>query len=608
LCPEACGNCGDGGGDNAGGDNAGGDNAGETCENDASWLSKKGTTCADIAAAKKNKQGDLCKQVDDDGEKGGQKCPKACGNCGKGGGDNAGGDNAGGDNAGGDNAGGDNAGGDNAGETCENDASWKSKVGTTCAVIQADADKKQELCQQMSVDDDERGGQKCPKACGHCSDGGGDNAGETCENDASWVSKVGTTCANIQADADKKQELCQQMNVDDERGGQKCPKACDHCSGGGGNRPGDGGGGGDDADGGDDAGGGSTTTTSGPGDDAGANAPTPAPMVQQCERDASFKSGQGTTCADIACETDPSERRELCRQSKAGVDGYDKCQSCGRCTPVGDGEPACDSGESTEDGETCADKPTQTECKSDAGCKWKKGKCEDESAGGDDGETTTTSSGETTTTSSGGDDGESTECETLDKAACKSKENKKRCKYDASKDKCEDKSSGGDDGEPTTKCKKLDEAACKSKENKKRCKYDAKKNKCKDKKDKSPGGGSCKDNTSEDSCKSDALGCKWKKDKCKSKGGQGGDVGCVGCPDGETCAGKPTKTECKSDAGCKWKKDTVTCEDKATGGDAGESTTKCKKLDKAACKSKANKKRCKYSASKDKCKDKKDKK
>ena len=110
-----------------------------------------------------------------------------------------------------------------------------------------------------------------------------------------------------------------------------------------------------------------------------------------------------------------------------------------------------------------------------------------------------------------------TECETLDKEACKSKENKKRCKYSASKDTCEDKSSGGDAGESTTKCKKLDEAACTSKENKKRCKYVAKKNKCKDKKAKSSGGGSCKDNTSEDSCKSDALGCKWKKDKCKDK-------------------------------------------------------------------------------------------
>ena len=435
-------------------------------------MSKKGTTCANIAAAKKNKRADLCKQVDDDGMKGGQKCPEACDNCGRG--DNAGG-NRPGDGAGD---------GDNAGETCENDASWVSKKGTTCADIkdETDAEKKQELCRQMNVDD-ERGGVKCAKACGNCGKGGdgnrpgdgadgGDDAGETCENDASWKSKVGTTCAVIQADADKNQELCRQMNVDDERGGQKCPKACDNCSGGGGNRPGDG------ADGGDDAR--STTTTSGPGDDAGANAPTPAPMVQECERDASFKSGQGTTCADIACETDPSERRELCRQSKAGVDGYDKCQSCGRCTPVGDGEPACDSGESTEDGETCADKP-KTECKSDAGCKWKNGKCEDESAGGDDGETTTTSSGETTTTSSGGDDGESTECETLDKAACKSKENKKRCKYDASKDTCENKATSNP-VEPTTKCKKLDEAACKSKENKKRCKYSASKDKCKDKK------------------------------------------------------------------------------------------------------------------------------
>ena len=107
-----------------------------------------------------------------------------------------------------------------------------------------------------------------------------------------------------------------------------------------------------------------------------------------------------------------------------------------------------------------------------------------------------------------------TECETLDKEACKSKENKKRCKYSASKDTCEDKSSGGDAGESTTKCKKLDEAACTSKENKKRCKYVAKKGKCKDKKAKSSGP-SCKDNTSEDSCKSDALGCQWKKDKCK---------------------------------------------------------------------------------------------
>ena len=469
-CPEACDNCGRGDG-NRPGDNAGdGDNAGETCENDASWVSKKGTTCADIKdETDAEKKQELCRQMNVDDERGGVKCAKACGNCGKGGDGNRPGDGA--------------DGGDDAGETCENDASWKSKVGTTCAVIQADADKTQELCRQMNVDD-ERGGQKCPKACGNCPGGGGDNAGETCENDASWVSKVGTTCANIQADADKKQELCRQMNVDDERGGQKCPKACDNCPGGGGNRPGDGADGGDDARSttttsgpGDDA----TTTTSGPGDDAGANAPTPAPMVQECERDASFKSGQGTTCADIACETDPSERRELCRQSKAGVDGYDKCQSCGRCTPVGDGEPACDSGESTEDGETCADKP-KTECKSDAGCKWKNGKCEDESAGGDDGETTTTSSGETTTTSSGGDDGESTECETLDKAACKSKENKKRCKYDASKDTCDENKASSNPVEPTTKCKKLDEAACKSKENKKRCKYSASKDKCKDKK------------------------------------------------------------------------------------------------------------------------------
>ena len=45
-----------------------------------------------------------------------------------------------------------------------------------------------------------------------------------------------------------------------------------------------------------------------------------------------------------------------------------------------------------------------------------------------------------------------TECETLDKEACKSKENKKRCKYSASKDTCEDKASGGDAGESTTKC------------------------------------------------------------------------------------------------------------------------------------------------------------
>jgi hypothetical protein len=105
-----------------------------------------------------------------------------------------------------------------------------------------------------------------------------------------------------------------------------------------------------------------------------------------------------------------------------------------------------------------------------------------------------------------------TECETLDKAACKSKENKKRCKYSASKDTCEDKATGGDAGESTTKCKTLDEAACKSKVNKKRCKW---KNKCKDKKAKSSGGGSCKVNKSEDSCKSDALGCKWKKNKCK---------------------------------------------------------------------------------------------
>jgi hypothetical protein len=105
-----------------------------------------------------------------------------------------------------------------------------------------------------------------------------------------------------------------------------------------------------------------------------------------------------------------------------------------------------------------------------------------------------------------------TECETLDKAACKSKENKKRCKYSASKDTCEDKATGGDAGESTTKCKQLDEAACKSKVNKKRCKW---KNKCKDKKAKSSGGGSCKVNKSEDSCKSDALGCKWKKNKCK---------------------------------------------------------------------------------------------
>jgi hypothetical protein len=245
------------------------------------------------------------------------------------------------------------------------------------------------------------------------------------------------------------------------------------------------------------------------------------------------------------------------------------CENKAECTWKADkqkckgGDIGGDTGGGDAGGGSCKDNTSENACNNDAlGCQWKKDKCKD-SKGDDAGD-----DGETTTTSSGGDDGESTECETLDKAACKSKENKKRCKYDEKKGKCKDESSGGDAGEPTTKCKKLDEAACKSKANKKRCKYDEKKGKCEDKKDKPSGGGSCKDNTSAKACNRDALGCQWKNNKCKDSKAKdacstlkssilcGSQETCewIGATATTNCAVIPDKSSCKAQkkAGCKW--------------------------------------------------------
>ncbi|KAH8075566.1 hypothetical protein JL721_1580 [Aureococcus anophagefferens] len=368
------------------------------------------------------------------------------------------------------------------------------------------------------------------------------------------------------------------------------------------------------------------------GDDAGVCVlpPTPQPTLRPTERPTPAPGNPTAkpttrptagTCEDITkasvCENKADCTWKADKQKDAlGCQWKkDKCKESKGDDAGGGGDAGGDAG-----GGSCKDNTSEKACNRDAlGCQWKKDKCK-ESKGddaGDDGETTTTSSGgdagEPTTKckkldeaackskankkrckydekkgkckdeSSGGDAGEpTTKCKKLDEAACKSKANKKRCKYDEKKGKCKDESSGGDAGEPTTKCKKLDEAACKSKANKKRCKYDEKKGKCEDKKDKPSGGGSCKDNTSAKACNRDALGCQWKKDKCKESKKKedacstlkssilcGSQETCkwIGATATTDCAVIPDKSSCKAQkkAGCKW-----------SGGQCNAPASECK--------------------------------
>ncbi|KAK7253354.1 tenascin-like protein [Aureococcus anophagefferens] len=270
-------------------------------------------------------------------------------------------------------------------------------------------------------------------------------------------------------------------------------------------------------------------------------APTPAPSPAPGD-----PTARPTTPRPSAEPTAADARARATRRAgrpRADAQAHwkkDKCKES-KGDDAGGGDAGGDAG-----GGSCKDNTSEKACNRDAlGCQWKKDKCK-ESKGDDAGD-----DGETTTTSSGGDAGEpTTKCKKLDEAACKSKANKKRCKYDEKKGKCKGESSGGDAGEPTTKCKKLDEAACKSKANKKRCK--------------------------------DALGCQWKKDKCKESKKK--EDACstlkssILCGSQETCkwigatattdrARHPDKSSCKAQkkAGCKW-----------SGGQCNAPASECK--------------------------------